>query len=113
MIRKMTFAAAMVLATASGAFSAEPIVGNWKTASGETAAIAPCGGGYCITLKTGKHAGKKIGNMSGAGDSYSGEITDPANDKTYSGSAAISGASLKLQGCVLKVLCKSQTWTKM
>ncbi|WP_075290264.1 DUF2147 domain-containing protein [Pararhizobium arenae] len=113
MIRKMTFALALTLATASAGFAAEPIVGNWKTASGETAAIAACGGAYCITLKTGQHAGKKIGSMSGSGESYTGEITDPANDKTYSGSAAIQGSSLKMKGCVLKVLCKSQTWTKM
>jgi len=113
MIRTLTFAVALTLASASASLSAEPIVGNWKTASGETASISACGGAYCITLKTGKHAGKKIGNMSGAGDSYTGEITDPANDKTYSGAASIKGASLKMQGCVLKILCKSQTWTKM
>ncbi len=113
MIRTLTFAVALTFAGASAGFAAEPIVGNWKTASGETAAIAACGSGYCITLKTGKHAGKKIGSMNGAGDSYTGEITDPANDKTYSGSASISGAALKMQGCVLKILCKSQTWTKM
>ena len=64
-------------------------------------------------VEDGKHAGKRIGNMNGSGDSYTGEITDPANDKTYSGSASINGASLKMQGCVLKVLCKSQTWTRM
>lgn len=113
MIRTLILAVAMTMATAASGFAAEPIVGNWKTASGETAVIASCGGSYCITLKTGKHAGKRIGSMSGSGDSYSGEITDPANDKTYSGNASISGASLKMQGCVLKVLCKSQTWTRM
>ncbi|MCV9963506.1 DUF2147 domain-containing protein [Pararhizobium sp. BT-229] len=113
MIRTFILATAMTLATATAGFSAEPIEGNWKTASGETAAIASCGGAYCITLKTGKHAGKRIGNLSGSGESYSGEITDPANDKTYSGSASISGSSLKMKGCVLKVLCKSQTWTRM
>ncbi|WP_349433543.1 DUF2147 domain-containing protein [Pararhizobium sp. A13] len=113
MIRTFILATAMALATTATGFSAEPIEGNWKTASGETAAIASCGGAYCITLKTGKHAGKRIGSMSGSGESYTGEITDPANDKTYSGSASINGASLKMQGCVLKVLCKSQTWTRM
>lgn len=113
MIRTLILAASMTVATAAAGFAAEPIVGNWKTASGETAAIASCGGSYCITLKTGKHAGKRIGSMSGSGNDYSGEITDPANDKTYSGNASISGASLKMQGCVLKVLCKSQTWTRM
>lgn len=112
MIRNSLLAAAFLL-SATSAFAAEPIVGNWKTASGETAAIASCGGAYCVTLKTGKHAGKKIGKMSGSGDSYSGEITDPKDDKTYSGSASISGNSLKMKGCVLMILCKSQTWTRM
>ena len=95
------------------AWAAEPIVGNWKTASGETAAIASCGGSFCITVKTGKNAGKKIGTLSGAGESYTGEVTDPDNDKTYSGSAAVTGNQLKLKGCVLKVLCKSQTWSRL
>lgn len=75
--------------------------------------IAKCGGGFCITLKSGKNAGKQIGKLTGSGADYSGEITDPENDKTYSGSGAVSGNSLKLKGCVLKVLCKSQTWTRM
>lgn len=113
MMRTFILATAMTLATATAGFCAEPIEGNWKTASGETAAIASCGGAYCITLKTGKHAGKRIGNMNGSGDSYTGEITDPANDKTYSGTASIQGSLLKMQGCVLKILCKSQTWTRM
>ncbi|MFP5075684.1 DUF2147 domain-containing protein [Rhizobium sp. YIM 134829] len=103
--------AAVLVATPS--FAAEPILGTWKTASGETAAIAPCGGAFCITLKTGKHAGKRIGELSGSAPRYTGEITDPANDKTYSGSAALSGDQLKLQGCVLKVLCRSQSWSRL
>lgn len=110
---KHILAAALFVAFASPALSAEPIEGNWKTASGETAAIAPCGGAFCITLKTGAHAGKQIGKLSGTGASYTGEITDPKDDKTYSGSAAVSGAMLKLKGCVLKVLCKSQNWSKL
>ena len=93
--------------------AAEPVLGNWKTAHGETAKITACGGAYCITLVTGKFSGQQIGKMSGGGGEYSGEITDPANDKTYSGNASISGTSLNMQGCVLKVLCKSQTWTRM
>lgn len=110
---KHILAAALLAAFASPALSAEPIEGNWKTASGETAAIAPCGGAFCITLKTGAHAGKQIGKLAGTGASYTGEITDPKDDKTYSGSAAVSGAMLKLKGCVLKVLCKSQNWSKL
>ena len=113
-MRMFIVAAAAALAfSAASVQAAEPIEGNWKTASGATAQIAPCGGSYCVTLKTGKHAGKQIGKLSGTGASYTGEITDPKDDKTYSGSAAVSGAMLKLKGCVLKVLCKSQNWSKL
>ena len=111
-MRRLIIVAAL-LAGAAGAQAAEPIVGNWKTASGATAEIAACGGSYCVTLKSGKHAGKTIGKMAGSGDSYKGEITDPDTDKTYSGSASLAGKSLKMKGCVMAVLCKSQTWTRL
>ena len=66
-MRMFIVAAAAALAfSAASVQAAEPIEGNWKTASGATAQIAPCGGSYCVTLKTGKHAGKQIGKMSGA-----------------------------------------------
>ena len=40
-----TFTASLALA--------DTIEGNWKTQSGETAAITKCGGSFCIKLKTG------------------------------------------------------------
>lgn len=109
---KRLIVAAMLL-SAGSAFAGEPIEGKWKTASGETAQIAPCGGGFCVTLTTGKYAGRQIGKLAGSGAEYSGEITDPANDKTYSGYGTVAGTSLKMKGCVLSVLCKSQTWKKL
>ena len=112
MMRHLMLAVAATL-IAGASFAAEPIEGSWKTASGETAVIGACGGAYCVTLKTGKHAGKQIGKLSGSNGSYTGQITDPANDKTYSGSGTVSGNSLQMKGCVLKVLCKSQTWTRI
>lgn len=112
MIRKLIAAGVLVAAMTAPAL-ADPIEGNWKTKSGETAAIASCGSAYCVTLKTGKHAGKRIGKMTGNGGSYSGTITDPAKDKTYSGSASISGSTMKMKGCVLGILCRSENWAKM
>ncbi|GGD12968.1 DUF2147 domain-containing protein [Aureimonas glaciei] len=106
----LTFAA--LLLAVAGAQAAEPVVGKWKTASGETASIAACGGAYCITLLTGESKGRQIGKMSGSGEKYSGEITDPKADKTYAGSATVTGASMKLTGCALKIFCKSQTWSR-
>jgi uncharacterized protein (DUF2147 family) len=109
-----TFAmAAALLMSATVSQAAEPIEGNWKTQSGSTAEIGKCGSAYCVTLRTGKHAGKQIGLMSGTGAEYSGEITDPDTDKTYAGSGSVTGNTLKMKGCVLKVLCKSQTWTRL
>ncbi|MDQ6436925.1 DUF2147 domain-containing protein [Mesorhizobium sp. LHD-90] len=114
MLRRMTIAAAALIGLA-GAAHADPIEGNWKTQSGETAAIGDCGGGFCITLKTGKYKGKGIGKISAQGEgSYAGSITDPATDKTYTGKASLSGSSMKMKGCVLGgLICRSQTWTKL
>jgi uncharacterized protein (DUF2147 family) len=111
-LRQIIIAALLSSATTL-AIAAEPIEGKWKTASGETAAISSCGGGFCVTLKTGKYAGKRIGKLEGTGNDYSGEITDPAEDKTYSGYGTVSGDALVMKGCVLKVLCKSQTWKRL
>lgn len=111
-MRALVLAGALALAAFS-AQAAEPIEGNWKTASGATAQIAPCSGGYCVTLKSGKHSGKQIGKMAGSGGNYKGTITDPEEDKTYSGSGSVSGNSLKMKGCVLAVLCKTQTWSRL
>ena len=77
--------------------------------------ISDGGGSVSITLKSGKYAGKTIGSLKAAGDNkYAGSITDPANDKTYSGKATLSGTSLKMSGCVLGgLICKSQIWHKL
>ncbi|OCW57995.1 DUF2147 domain-containing protein [Hoeflea olei] len=112
MIRKF-IAAGVLFAAMSAPALADPIEGNWKTKSGETAAISSCGSDYCVQLKTGKHAGKRIGKMSGSNGSYSGTITDPAKDKTYSGSASLSGSTLKMKGCVMGILCRSENWSRM
>lgn len=115
MFRKLSLAVAATMLMAGAAY-ADPIEGNWKTQSGETAAIGDCGGGaFCITLKTGKHAGKQIGKMTAGGEgSYAGSITDPADDKTYKGKAKVTGSAMKMSGCVFGgLICKSQDWTKL
>ncbi|ESY71435.1 DUF2147 domain-containing protein [Mesorhizobium sp. M0051] len=113
MFRKVSLALAATLIVA-GAASADPIEGDWKTQAGDTAAIVG-GGSFSITLKSGKYAGKTIGSLKAAGDNkYAGNITDPANDRTYSGKATLSGSSLKMSGCVLGgLICKSQIWHKL
>ena len=110
---RATILVAALLVTAGTAFADEPIVGNWKTVEGDTAAITPCADSYCVTLKTGKYAGRQIGKMQGKGSTYTGELTDPSEDKTYSGYGTVSGNSVRMKGCVLKIFCKSQTWTRL
>ena len=114
MFRKLVPAAAALLFLCGTAF-ADPIVGNWRTQAGATAHISSCGGSFCIQLKTGKFAGKSIGKFKAAGESsYTGSITDPESDKTYSGKGALAGSKLKMSGCVLGgLICRSQTWTKL
>ena len=103
------------IAITAGAAWADPIEGDWKTQAGSTAAIAGGGEAFSITLKSGKFAGKRIGSLKLSGDNkYAGTITDPETDKTYAGKASLSGAALKMSGCVLGgLICKSQTWHKL
>ncbi|MER0237842.1 DUF2147 domain-containing protein [Fulvimarina sp. MAC8] len=116
--RTSALAASALLAfsgLATSAFASEPIVGQWRAPGGGIVEVAPCGGEFCATVVSGEHKGKSVGRMSGAGDSYSGTVTDPREDKTYDGTASIEagGNALKLQGCALKVFCKSQTWNRV
>lgn len=112
-MKRLFIAIAAFAAIPAIAHAEDPIVGTWRTELGDTAAITSCGGGYCITLKSGKHAGKQIGTFRGKDGSYDGKITDPDANKTYDGSLTVSGDALKLKGCVLKVVCESQTWPRL
>lgn len=99
----------------TGVAAADNIEGRWRTDNGGTTEIAPCGDAFCITVRGGEHNGKRIGRMKADGDNrYSGEITDPANDKTYSGRATLSGDALNMKGCVLGGLfCRGQNWKRL
>lgn len=99
----------LVGATAQGA---DLPTGSWKTESGETAAISRCGAEYCITAKSGKFAGEKLGTFSSSDGNYTGRLTDPQTRAVYSGKLVVVGDSLKLRGCATSVLCKTQTWTR-
>ncbi|MEN0087794.1 MAG: DUF2147 domain-containing protein [Pseudomonadota bacterium] len=108
----VALAGGLMAAMSATAFAAD-IEGTWRTQSGEKAKISKCGGSYCVTLTTGQYSGKRIGKMSGSGSSYKGQITDPTNNKTYSGSAKVNGGSMSLKGCVAKVFCRTQKWSRL
>ncbi|HRO16013.1 MAG TPA: DUF2147 domain-containing protein [Paracoccus sp. (in: a-proteobacteria)] len=124
-----TIALAAAFTLAGLAAAADPIEGLWQTQADEGSfalvQIAPCGGAFCGTIvKTFKgkdeykspNLGKQIvTGMTPAGSgSYQGKVLRPANNKIYNGKATVSGATMKLSGCVAGgLLCKSQTWTKL
>ena len=44
---------------------------------------------------------------------WEGNIYNPEDGKRYSGSIAIRGDKLEVEGCVFLVICQSQMWTRM
>src|SRR5690349_24014404 len=45
---------------------------------------------------------------------WNGEVYNAEDGKTYSGSFTLTGPdTANLKGCVLSILCKSQTWTRV
>lgn len=131
-MRKFALAAAAAVALASGpAFAVEP-TGTWNSESGQTRVeIAPCGGAFCGTivwvaedtgdvnnpdpsLQNRSLVGiRMIYDMVPDGDRYSGKLYNYTNGKTYSGTLeVVSDSTLELQGCVMGMFCRTQTWTR-
>ncbi|KQV70190.1 DUF2147 domain-containing protein [Rhizobium sp. Root1220] len=106
-------AAAPLALIAHVASAQEPVVGKWKTQVGTTAAIDQCVQGYCITMKTGDHAGKKIGSFQGKNGSFVGTIVEPNSNKTFDGVLTVSGDTVRMRGCTMKVFCVSLIWKRL
>jgi uncharacterized protein (DUF2147 family) len=132
------FVAVNPLATARAADA----IGTWYTGDKEgQVRIINCGGALCGNLvwlkepndpatgrpKTDKHnadASKQSRPLLGvpvvlamkpSGPAqWSGEVYNAEDGKTYSGSFMVTGPdTAALKGCVLGILCKSQTWTRV
>jgi uncharacterized protein (DUF2147 family) len=125
----------------SQAFAADPS-GLWLTEDGEAKVqIHSCGEAFCGKIAwlknpndpqtrqpkldgANKDASKKSqpilgleiisGMKPGARpDQWSGSLYDPEEGKTYSGSLTMqSMLSLKLEGCVLGLFCRSEIWKR-
>lgn len=111
-MRTFLISAAFLALAATGAQAQEPILGKWRAPGGGIVEVTSCGGSFCAQVISGRHKGKSAGRMSGNDGTYRGTVTDPRDDRSYSGNAAVTGDVLKLQGCALKVFCKTQTWTR-
>jgi uncharacterized protein (DUF2147 family) len=140
-MKRIALAAAGFL-LAAPALAGDP-TGAWLTRNGESkVAMSKCGEALCGTIvalkqpndpatgqpKTDSHnpdAAKRarpiIGTMivfnmlpSGTPDKWNGQVYNPEDGKTYSGSITLRSVNeLDLQGCVAGGLfCKTQTWTR-
>lgn len=125
----------VLLAALAGPVAAAPggdPTGLWVTETGQSRIkIAPCGGGYCGTIVAApgkalddKNPDPAQRNRSVIGvqildarkpetDGFSGSLYNPNDGKTYSGSMRLKDPThLEVSGCVLAIVCKSQTWTR-
>jgi uncharacterized protein (DUF2147 family) len=125
----------------AAAQAATPVTGTWLSADGGTKVrVSDCGGKLCGKVvwlnepidrstgkpKTDKHnsdAAKRarpllgvqvVQGMKPAGDNkWSGQIYNADDGKTYQANVTlVSDNAMRVQGCVLGLLCKSQTWTR-
>jgi uncharacterized protein (DUF2147 family) len=134
--------ATLTIATSSKTASAADALGTWFTGDKESQVrIVNCGGALCGNLvwlkepndpatgrpKTDKNnadASKQSRPLlgvpivlamkpSGSGQ-WTGQVYNASDGKTYSGSFTLTSPdTADLKGCVLSVLCKSQTWTRV
>lgn len=107
--------------------------GLWKTEEpGASVRIARCGPGFCGSLASVNEGTVDVNNPNPAlrnrrliglqvfsagtpiPNGQSGGLYNPRDGKTYSGSLTATGPNtLTVSGCVLGVLCRSQTWTRL
>jgi uncharacterized protein (DUF2147 family) len=127
-------------ALVASALAAEPM-GTWYTADKEDQVrIVNCGGALCGTLvwlkepndpATGKPKLDKnnadasrqtrpllgveivLGMKPSGPNVWSGNVYNASDGKTYTGSFTLTGDNTAdLKGCVMSIICKSQTWTR-
>lgn len=119
--------AALVLGAVPAA--ADPVEGLWKTEPDDGSyayvRMAPCGAAICGVISRTFNSGGEyespnkgktlVINMAPqGGGAYKGKVWRPSNNKIYTGKMALSGATLKLSGCVAGgLLCSAQIWTRI
>jgi len=125
----------------TGVQAATPAAGTWLSADGGTKVrVSDCGNKLCgkvvwlnepIDRATGKPKTDKhnadpakrsrpllgvpvVNGMAPSGDNkWSGQIYNADDGKTYQAHVTLlSDNAMRVQGCVLGILCKSQTWTR-
>jgi len=128
----------LALAVATPAMAAD-ITGRWRTpGNGGEVEVYKCGAAVCGRLINSAHIAREPGALDvknqdaslrsrklkgltfltgfagGPTEWKGGKVYNPEDGKTYSGSITATDANtLKLKGCVVAPLCKTQVWTRM
>ena len=124
-------AAALLAAVPAGAAARSPLEGVWTNPKGSvTVRIAPCGQQLCGRVVAASAKAKRdaaeggtralvgttiLSGISPAGaNKWRGRVFMPkANRKATANLSLASRDRLNVQGCVLSVLCKSQSWSRV
>ena len=139
-LRLLAVAVLTAAAVSAPALAQGPaLVGTWKTQTKNgVVQIAPCGGAFCGKLVDGDDLRAIPGatdirnkdtalrtrplqglpllqGFTGGPDKWTGgTVYNPDDGGTYSGAITrIDADHLKLRGCIIYPLCKTETWTRM
>lgn len=130
--------AAITAAVATPALAAD-ITGRWRTpGNGGEVEVYKCGAALCGRLISSAHIAREPGALDvknqdqslrdrklkgltfltgftgGPTEWKGGKVYNPEDGKTYSGSITATDANtLKLKGCVVAPLCKTQVWSRI
>jgi uncharacterized protein (DUF2147 family) len=121
---------AAVLALVATPAAASPLEGLWRNPKGSVVVrIAPCGQHLCgRVVQANSHAREKaaeggtqrlvgttiLSNITPTGaNRWKGRVFLPKQDTHATGNLRLSGRQLTIQGCMLLVVCKDQTWFKV
>jgi len=114
----------------SAAAAASPLEGLWRNPKGSVLVrIAPCGQQLCgkVVQANAKARSKAaeggtdrlvgttlLSNITPTGaNRWKGRVFLPKQDTHATGNLRLSGRQLTVQGCLLLVVCKDQTWLKV
>jgi len=122
------------MAPAAGAATAEQALGVWLTKSGSHVKFYKCGTKLCGKIIKRKNPGeldsknknpklrsRKIlginlmyGLKKDRANRWAGRLYNPEDGKIYTGFVTVISANkVRMEGCVARIFCKSQSWSRV
>lgn len=110
----ITSALSLALITATSTFAfADAIEGKWMTGDKVLLNISKCGGSFCVKVAEGEYKGKQSGKLKPkSGGVYEGKLKQFSTGMTFSGTATLSGNSMKMIAKKFGITLKKDTWKR-